>query len=268
MSDSSLPNLREIVRNAFFETHAGHSTDDVVIDDKLNSSFVAACQRELPSAVPFRLNWELLNLRKHPPGIGKVTTVKRRDKLDDFIHASEIAARHMEDKHQCTVDQVLCDPVLREEFDHFAQEITPGIATYLLRKAALKLRKSRKLRPELVKKATDWGGVVSAHTAEELLANLELIPRLPGVYIFRDGTGYLYIGEGSNLRGRVAKHLDHSDRKAVAHYFWEKGIKDLSVEIHAFRRDSDGRKAKCRKAYEAELIRSRKPRLNIQAMNG
>jgi hypothetical protein len=62
----------------------------------------------------------------------------------------------------------------------------------------------------------------------------------------------------------VAKHLDHSDRKAVAHYLWQKGFDDLSVELHSFRSDSDGRRAECRKAYEADLIRSRKPRLNIQ----
>jgi hypothetical protein len=79
---------------------------------------------------------------------------------------------------------------------------------------------------------------------------------LPGIYIFRDGTGYLYIGEAGNLRGRVEKHLDHSDRKALAHYLWNNGYKNLWVELHAFRKDSDGDKAAARKAYEADLIRS------------
>jgi len=173
----------------------------------------------------------------------------------------------MEDKYNYTVDKVLCDPEKRAEFDLLAQEIAPGISAYLLRKAALRLRKSRKLRPELVKKATDWGRQVVCHRAEDLLDDLELIPRLPGIYIFRDDAGYLYIGEASNLRGRVAQHLDHSDRKAVARYLWEKGTENLSVELHSFDRNSDGRTATCRKAYEAELIRSRKPRLNIQALD-
>jgi predicted GIY-YIG superfamily endonuclease len=133
-----------------------------------------------------------------------------------------------------------------------------------LRKAALTLRKNRQLRPELIKRVADWGSVVTTYTAEQLRADPDLIPRLPGIYIFRDRTGYLYIGEAGNLRGRVEKHLDHSDRKAVAHYLWENGVTGLSVELHAFRRESDGRKANCRRAYEAELIRSRGPRLNIQ----
>ncbi|MCP4175380.1 MAG: GIY-YIG nuclease family protein [Fuerstiella sp.] len=39
------------------------------------------------------------------------------------------------------------------------------------------------------------------------------MPRKPGIYLFRDRTGYFYTGETSSLRLRVAKHLAHSDRK-------------------------------------------------------
>ncbi len=264
MTESAPPALRDVVRQSFFATHVGHGTDDVVIDDNLNTAFIAACLRECPSASAFALNWQLYNLRKQPPGIGKVATVRRRDNHDDSIHASEIAARHMEDRHGMTIDQVLCNPVTRREFDAIAQQIAPGVSTYLLRKAALKLRKNRQLKPELIKRVADWGTTVLTYPAEHLRENPDLIPRLPGIYIFRDNTGYLYIGEASNLRGRVEKHLDHSDRKAVAHYFWDNGIKGLLVEMHAFPRDSDGNRATPRKAYEADLIRSRKPRLNIQ----
>jgi len=264
MNDSELPSLRDVVKKCFFSTHAGHSTDDVVIDDDLNAAFIAACLRELPLASPFNLNWQLFNLRKKAPGIGKVTTVKRRDNHDDYIHASEIAARHMEDQHDLTIDQVLCDPTTRHEFDSIAQSIAPGVSTYLLRKAALKLRKNHQLKPELIKRVADWGRTIVTYPAKQLQERPDLIPRLPGIYIFRDSTGYLYIGEAGDLRGRVEQHLDHSDRKAVARYLWEKGYSDLSVEIHTFRKDSDGNKATCRKAYEADFIRSREPRLNIQ----
>jgi hypothetical protein len=172
----------------------------------------------------------------------------------------------MEDKYQKTIDRVLCDPQTRKEFDQIAQGVTPGIDAYRLRKAALKLRKARQLKPELIKRVADWGTSVLTFSAEEMIVKAELIPRLPGIYIFSDKSGYLYIGEAQNLRGRVAKHLDHSDRKAVARYLWDNGVKDLTVEIHAFRADSDGSKASPRKAYEADLIRSRKPRFNVQSM--
>ncbi len=265
MTEEPAPTLRDIVLRCFLATHAGRSTDDVVIDDELNAAFIDACLREYPWASPFTLNTELYNLRKHPPGIGKVATVKFRHIHDDYLHAAEIAARHMEDKYAGrTIDQVLCDPNSRKEFDAVAQEIAPGVATYLLRKAALTLRKNRQLRPELIKRVADWGMTLLTCPAEELRRDPERIPRLPGVYIFRDTTGYLYIGEAGNLRGRVEKHLDHSDRKAVARYLWEHGYKELLVEMHAFRADSAGGQTVPRKAYEAELIRSRRPRLNLQ----
>lgn len=256
--------IRNVVRRSFFATHGGRSPDDVVIDDALNAAFVAACQQELPDATAADLNWTLVNLRKRSPGLGNVTTVKRRDIHDDYIHVAEIAARHMEDKHHLTIDQVLCDPVMRQEFDRLAKSIWPDVPAYLLRKAALKLRKGRQLPPERFKRIANWGTEVTRHKAEALLANPDLIPRLPGVYLFLDRTGYLYIGEAGNLRGRIEKHLDHSDRKTVARYLWDHGVRELEIEIHAFREDSDGNKVACRKAYEAELIRSRKPSLNIQ----
>src|SRR5262249_2292328 len=147
--------------------------------------------------------------------------------------------------YKLTIDRVLCDPKTRVEFDTVAQSISSETSAYRLRKAALKLRKNRQLKPELIKKIANWGVRVEAYPAERLLADFDLIPRLPGVYIIRDKTGYLYIGEAGNLRGRVEKHLDHSDRKSVAHYLWQNGFDDLSVEIHSFRADSDGRKAEC-----------------------
>jgi predicted GIY-YIG superfamily endonuclease len=235
-----------------------------VIDDTLNEAFVSACLREVPQLAPAALNWALLNLRKKPPGLGKITTVKRRDNHGEYIHVAEIAARHMEDKHKLTIDQVLCDPAIRQQFDAVALSISPGVPNYLLRKAALKLRKGRQLAPERFKRIANWGTDVTRHKADAVVATPDLIPRRAGVYLFLDRTGYLYIGEAGNLRGRVAKHLDHSDRKALARYLWDNGVEELEIEIHAFREESDGKKASCRKAYEAELIRSRKPTLNIQ----
>jgi hypothetical protein len=52
MTASGPPNLRDVVRRCFFATHAGHSTDDVVIDDDLNAAFIAACLREVAFASP------------------------------------------------------------------------------------------------------------------------------------------------------------------------------------------------------------------------
>lgn len=254
--------LNAAVQQAFVATHEGWSADEVILDDELNARFIAECQKLLPEADPAACNWALLTLRKSGRLDVKATR-RRRSANDGYEYAAEIAARFLYDKYELSIDRVMCDPKLRAEYDRVAQTAAPGVSTYLLRKTAYGLRKARQLEPELVARVADWGREVTSHPAEELVKQPDLVPQRPGVYIFRDTTGYLYIGESSELRSRITKHLDHSDRKSLAHYFWEQGIKNVTVELHAFDPDSDAKNKTSRRAYESDLIRSRKPRFNI-----
>jgi hypothetical protein len=259
----SKPEIRDVVKDAFLDVHDGRSTDDVVIDDSLNARFREKCGELLPDVDEIDFNWCLLNLRKDS-GLGPVVTKRQRDDHSDYLHASEIAARQAEDTSEKTIDRVLCDPKLRSEFDATASQLAPGVGKYLLRKAALKLRKGRQLQPELTKRVADWQVDVRKCAASDLQDDPSQIPAVPGVYLFYDQTGYLYIGEAGNLRLRVSKHLDHSDRKALARYLWDNGVADLWVELHAFDPLSNGRLVGPRRAYEASLIKSRHPRFNIK----
>ena len=108
---------------------------------------------------------------------------------------------------------MLCEPSRRIEFDEIAHSIAPDVSPYRLRKAALGLRKARRLQPEIVKRIASWECEILTFDAEALLTEPDLIPRKPGVYLLRDQSGYLYIDEAGSLRTRVVKHLDHSDRK-------------------------------------------------------
>ena len=128
----------------------------------------------------------------------------------------------------------------------------------------MKLRKTRKLKPELITRIADWGREVTIHDANSIAANSQQIPEHPGVYIFRDRSGYLYIGQTENLRERLTTHLDQSHNQSLAHYLKEQGAKNISIEIHAFDPKSRAKETMVRRAYESELIRSRKPRFNIQ----
>jgi hypothetical protein len=254
--------LRQVVSAAFLAVHCGRSSDDVVIDDELNKAFITRCHESLPNSTESDLNWTLLNLRKSS-SLGPVATKRQCLTHDAYLHASEVAARQIEDKYGITTDRAFCDRDRRTEFDAIARRFASDAPTYSLRKAALKLRKGRQLRPELIKRVSDWHKDVLTFDVGSLQANPDLIPRKPGIYIFADASGYLYLGEAANLRLRVAKHLDHSDRKALARYLWDQGVKGLSVELHVFDPYSNGRLTSHRRAYEADLIRSRRPRFNI-----
>jgi hypothetical protein len=254
--------LAEVVREAFRDVHDGFSTDEVLAGDDLNAAFVARCRESIPDADETQLNWTLLNLRK-AGRLGVRATRRVTLRHDDYLHAAEIAARLMYDKHELSVDRVLCDPHRRREFDEAAQAIAPAASAYRLRRAALYLRKARQLRPELVLRVAQWDKNVVTLSADEAVRDPKVIPESPGIYIFRDSTGYLYIGESANLRRRITAHLDDSDRKSLARYFQRNDIAGVTLELHVFDPDSGARFTTMRRAYESELIRSRKPRLNI-----
>ena len=263
MMADPVKSVRGIVAEAFLAVHGGRSTDDVVIDDELNAQFIEYCERCDLATSADELNRTLFNLRK-AASLGPVASRGERLHHEGYLHAAEIGARHVEDRFGRSLDRVLCSREGRQAFDSLSQHLAPGVPAYRLRKAALMLRKRRALRPELIKRVADWGKVVRQFGAHELRTDLKLIPKCPGVYIFLDARGYLYIGEASSLRVRVGKHLDHSDRKALARYLWEEGYDGVLVEMHCFDPTSNARLASYRRAYEADLIRTRRPRLNIQ----
>ena len=257
--------LATTVQKAFAATHDGWSSDEVLVNDDLNSAFLAKCRELKLVDTDEKLNWTMLNLRK----AGKLNvpvTKRRRDNHDEYRHAAEIASRLLCDRHQLNVDRILCHTDHRREFDQITNKIAPGVEPYLLRKAALGLRKARRLRPELVVRIADWGRQVITLNASEIVADASIVPTNPGIYLFRDKTGYLYIGESKNLRTRIENHLDESDRKSLANYLKanQAELATTTVELHSFDPDSKAAKTSVRRAYESELIHSRKPRFNVR----
>ena len=255
--------VKDVVRLAYLKVYDGWSTDEVLLQTELNDQFLAECRRRMPDIPSFDFNWTLLNLRK-AGGLRDISATKRRrDNSDAYLHAAEIAARFLEDRYSVNTDRVLCDPKLRAEYDKEAKKVAPKVEPYLLRKASLTLRKSRRLQPELVLRVADWKKDIIALPAADAEQQPDKVPAQPGVYIFRDKTGYLYIGESANLYDRVKKHLDRSDRQSLASYLATNGAQGVTLELHAFAADSPARMKPMRRAYESELIRSRKPRFNL-----
>ena len=255
--------VKDVARLAYVTVYDGWSTDEVLLQTKLNDQYLAECRRRMPGIPGFDFNWTLLNLRKAGELRDVSASKRRRDNAENYLHAAEIAARFLEDRYGVNTDRVLCDPELRAEYDGEASKVAPKVEPYLLRKASLTLRKSRRLKPELVLRVADWKKDVVALPAEQAEKESGRVPDLPGVYIFRDETGYLYIGESSSLRDRVKKHLDRSDRQSLATYLAANGVQGVTLELHAFDPESPARLKAMRRAYESELIRSRKPRFNL-----
>jgi predicted GIY-YIG superfamily endonuclease len=247
---------------AFRATHEGWSLDEVLLDDERRQRLIVYVHRTHSELNEKFILEQLVRLRKS----GKLVVKTTEREITDYGHAipaAEIAVRQLYDQTQQAFDQILVDPDLRQRFDELAHAIDPESSAYVLRKAALKLRKSRQLRPELVVRVTDWDREIIEMTVKEAQASFERLPSRPGIYIFRDATGYLYIGQSNNLRERLSKHLVDSDRRSLASYLSENSKEALTLELHVFNKGSPAEATIVREAYESDLIRTRKPRLNL-----
>ncbi|WDQ18775.1 GIY-YIG nuclease family protein [Rhodopirellula sp. P2] len=258
----------ESIREAFRDTHQGFSSDELILQDKLRDAFlqelgIAPKQESQFDAQRAALR-ALLQLRKR--GDLNVPTTQRSSPTSASINAAiptaEIAIRTVLDRHDAMIDDVLCDPKMRMELQQEAERLSKNISAETVRRAVLRLRKSRRLRPELVLRVADWDRTVTTHPMKEL--DLESLPNTPGVYLFRDSTGYLYIGEAIRLRDRIGDHLRGSHNAGLANVLSDSEANPVTLELHAFPNDSPAKKITVRRAYESELIRSRHPRFNLQ----
>lgn len=244
--------------DAFLEVRQGFAADRVIADPELNVKFLAACRARGVSMRDEDANRSLLNSRKRSDLADHPT--QRRTVLRDiseYAFASEIAIRYLERRDDVTLDTVICSPSLAIEFDEIAGRISPGYTSLQYRWAALSLRKRRRLSPERIAHAYGAESVES-HRVNEV--DLSRISMSQGLYLFHDSEQTLYAGETTNLRKRLAKHLEHSDNKGLATWLWEHGPNDLHVEIHIL---SDSTPSRTRKALEGELIESRNPVFNV-----
>jgi hypothetical protein len=259
----------EFIVSAYQSASGGFSTDEIIIQDDLRTSWLAAVDSDWAARGE---DWQtqtllrLLSLRK----AGKLPAItnKRGPSIDESINpVAEIAARGVLDEHNVSSDELLCDPRLREQLQAGAASIVPEVDPYAIRKAVLRLRKTRKLRPELTLRVADWHRSIETFSREELEAALkqpDRISRRAGVYLFRDATGYLYIGEAINLHQRLTQHLQGSDRLSLRSYLDSVAAGNVTIELHSFGPESPANQLAIRRAYESELIRSREPRLNVR----
>lgn len=250
--------LDQTIIAAFQEVREGYSPDRVVADPNLNSSFIDLCCREWTDLNACLLNRRLLNARK--AGLLKGLNTTRRTGFadeDEYRYASEIAARFLEKKDNVTLDDIICDPTLAAEFDVISARIAPGYSALQYRWAALNLRKSNKLKPELMSQVVRPVGLRVGSISD---LNIDSLPMSQGLYVFYGRRETLYVGEASVLQNRIRKHLDHSDRKELARWFWEHGFSDVNLEIQELAPDTP---KKVRRALESELISSRHPIFNV-----
>lgn len=272
----TVPTRRTIdkaVLTAYSQIADDGASDLVLIDDDARQTFLSSARQtietEMPRSDGIEIDssiyvWRLLSLRK----AGKLPTASGRYQPPPLTGhdrlVAEIASRRAEDQFQRSLDRILVDNAGRVFFASAVRQIETDADLNQIRRAALALRKTRQLRPELSARLVDWPIDQRSHAYCELAADLNLVPDQPGIYMFRDQTGYLYIGEAKNLRQRMTTHFTNSDRRTLFEYLQQQDQSQVFVDLHVFPTDSPGAILSVRRAYESELIRSRNPKLNLR----
>ena len=262
----------EVIVRAVRRHGNGYSSDEILCRDDVRRRITQAIASSQgldvspESADPFEQTWLRRMVRLRKQARWPVKTTRRGSPVpDDVYPIAEMAARTVMDRRRITSDEVLMSPSAARELDAEANRQRGGVDPVAVRKAVLNLRKRRSLKPELVLTVADWPRTVTTHSYADIADQVDrgVLPNDPGVYLFRGPEGYVYVGETNHLSRRLTSHLTDSDRDRLAEYL-ANHADTTTVEIHRFPADSPGGKTAARRAYESELIRSRRPTLNLR----
>jgi hypothetical protein len=248
------------IKTAFLEIREGKSPEYVICDPALNEVFLAAARRLGVEGSDGKINAELLGFRKRnelhdcPTAIRKKADPNRHHYLNPVLNT----ARFVERQFEKNVDDVICDPDARAQFDAMIQFLCPGTIAFEARYAALSLRKSNRLKPEPVGQVIHavGGNILCLLDLEERLNEL---PTNPGVYIFFDEEETLYAGKADSIRARIRDHISTWTYRHLIQQMREAGSRKAFVVYHELPVTISGRELA---AYETELIRSRNPEHN------
>jgi len=241
---------------AFGEVRDGFSADRVIADPKLNRKFLRRCRELGLSGTDYDLNWTLMNARKS----GELSSLPKTKRYtvrgtDEFEYASELGVRHMQRTHGVSLDKIICDPELAEEFDHHAGLLAPGFTPLQYRWCALGLRKAGRLKGLGTKSRnqppslTELGSVRGLHLAS--------VPECSGLYLFSAQRQPVFLGQTENLQHRIERHISVSSGRGLPEWLWAPG-EGLDISLASM----PGSSRTTRRVAGLLLVRELKPVLN------
>jgi site-specific DNA-methyltransferase (adenine-specific) len=215
-----------------------HSTDRVIADPDLDARFLERCRSLGAAGSDFELNHRLFNARKAKL-LADVLTAKKfvipRPSLDQFLFASEIALRMLQDERSdpggqlLSLDRIICDPELAKEFDKIAGRLAPGFSPLYYRWGAIGLRKAAgRIRAEAERAEQprfDMLGRVDKISTGEL-------PAAQGLYLISAEERPLFVGNTANIRQRVERHIQIGEGTILPGWMLsDLGLKDLTLGV-------------------------------------
>jgi site-specific DNA-methyltransferase (adenine-specific) len=253
--DSVLETRTARILRAFAEVREGFSADRVIADPKLDTKFLRRCRELGLTGTDYDLNWALMNARKSGD-MSLLPKTKRYTvrQTDDFDYASELAARHIELAKGVSLDRIVCDPELAQEFDKYAEELAPGRSPLEYRWVALGLRKAGRLSKEAAKtiEVPELKPVNKIRRVDPAV-----LPESSGLYLFQSADQPVFLSQTDNLRQRIERHIKFGGTEGLPTWLWDGGALDLLVA------EMPGVRKARRQQVEVLLMRELQPAMNF-----
>jgi len=242
---------------AFGEVRNGYSVDRVIADPQIDRKFLRRCRELGLSGTDYSLNWELMNARKakklsHLPKTKRYTIRG----TDEFEYASELAVRFLERTENVSLDRIICDPELAEEFDKYAARLAPGFSPIEYRWVALGLRKAGR-HSSSEQKIEDLPSLERLGRVSSF--RLGKVPDTGGLYLFSTDKERVFVSQTDNLQHRLERHMEVSDSLGLPDWLWDVKKNPLEIGIASL----PGVTRSLRQAMELLLVRQWKPVLNF-----
>ena len=243
---------------AFGEVREGYSTDRVIADPVLDRRLLYRCRELGVPGKDYEINWMLMNARKqgllsYLPKTKKYTI----DEIDEFEYACELVVNFLQEKKNVSLDRIICDPQLAEEFDKWAEKLAPGFASLQYRWAALGLRKAGRLgkNKEQVEKIPEFEPLGKVESLR-----LSKIPKVGGLYLFSSEDDRVFLGQTDDLQHRIERHLEVSESRGLPDWLWNTKEKPLKISVG----ELPGITRSVRQGIEVSLVKKWKPLLNLR----
>ena len=259
-----------LVVQAFEDVRRGLAPDAILWDRSLARDFARRCRQLGLDASDAFLNRRLINIRKNVRRYEKqgisIAPATRSDThpsiVPQYAHVIEFALVRLRYRYGASIDEILLDPSLGEQFEQMALELAPNLSNMQLRLGALYIRKTRNFEKkdsariegldlEVVDKA--WSEPVSLASVNP--ANL---PSSPGLLELKEEGRYLYISRNNDIRPAADQMRSGSAFDLVANGFWTPRLDKITLQFITGATVGDINVG----VWEKRLIRDREPIFN------
>jgi hypothetical protein len=243
----------DVVVQAFHDARDDRKSPDFyVAEPDRNRRFIQRCRALGIQASEYAINKTLLNARKanRLKGLNSERTTLNHD---DYAFASEFAATEIRYRTGASVDDIICDPELRSEFDQIASRMAPGHSPLEYRWALLSIRKAGKQ----VKWEAEYDMPVLSPPTPLFSNAVEDVPPNLGVYLLLEQQRPLYARGVRDVHHGVELHRCEEFLTPLLDRLWRPSPDDLLFSYATLP------KRKLVRPVEQKLIREKRPLFNI-----